>query len=139
MPDAPERAAVLATIEALARAPAPPPPVEPPPPRPPPPAAPRARRIAAVVLGAGALALTGAGLGLQLSADDRYQTLLRTCAPTCDRASWSSLPARYQAADALFAVAAGAAVVDVVLWAIELRARRADRRFALTPTLAASR
>lgn len=143
VPDAPERTAVEAAIEALSRPPPlPPEPAPPPPPaepRSPAPKAPRARLVAALTLGAGALALAGAGLGLQLSADDSYQTLQRTCAPTCVRASWASLPARYQAADALFAAAAGVVVIDVVLWAIELRARRAHRHDAGSPTLAASR
>ena len=142
VPDAPERASVLVTIEELSRTPAPSavavstsavssahPPA---------PATHRARLVAALTIGAGAVALTGVGLGLELSANDSYQTLLRTCAPNCDRGSWASLPARYYAADALFATAAGLAVVDVVLWTIELRARRVERRSAPASTQVAS-
>jgi hypothetical protein len=133
---------VLVTIEELSRPTAPPPAAVPTEAvssaHAPAPAAHRARLVAALAIGAGAVALAGVGLGLQLSANDSYQTLLRTCAPNCDRSSWASLPARYYAADALFATAAGLAVVDVVLWTIELRARRVERRSAPASTQVAS-
>ena len=115
-------------------APAPPPPVAaaPPPPR-------HRLRLAAIVVGAGALAAFGAAAGLYGSAAADFPARKSYCASLprdCVPSEWSDLSARADAGYALFAVGGALAAADVVLWTLEIR--RAHRHYALvTPAGAA--
>jgi len=92
--------------------------------------APESRRLQLVgpsLLGATAVAMAGAGLGLYLSAGSAYDELALNCAPSCDPARWSGLPEREQAGVGLL-VAGGALLVgDIVWWVVESRAARRAR------------
>lgn len=65
--------------------------------------------------GGGALAFAIVGGALVGSAASSFHHLSSTCSPACSSGSWSSLPAREHAGEALLGIAAAALVVDVYL------------------------
>lgn len=75
------------------------------------------------LVGGSALAVAAIGAGLLGSAVAEFHSLDSSCAPTCSSSSWSSLPAREHAGDALLGIAGAAAVVDVVLFVVEAKKR----------------
>jgi tetratricopeptide (TPR) repeat protein len=82
------------------------------------PLAPTARRryIVPGALGGGVLVLGAIGAGLLGSAAHDFGALRSSCSPTCSASSWSALPAREHAGEALLGVAGAVLVVDVALW-----------------------
>ncbi len=81
------------------------------------PEAPRARRyIVPGTVGGGALVFAAIGAGLLGSASVGYHDLSSSCSTGCPPSSWSSLPAREHAGEALLGIAGAVAIVDVVLW-----------------------
>ena len=82
--------------------------------------------VALVTVGLlGAASLVG-GAGLLGSTAAQFHSLEGSCAPTCDRASWSGLPARRDAGVALLAIGGVALGAELVL--VGLRVRSARRR-----------
>jgi hypothetical protein len=65
------------------------------------------------------------GAALLGSAHSGFDDLQRQCAPQCDPASWSTLPPREHAGQALLAVGALAIAADIVLWIV--RPKREQR------------
>lgn len=149
-PDAPETAGLRERIRVLrARAPStpsPPPaaPSSPSPPKPPPNASrattpaltrgassARRLRLAAWIVGAGALGLAAAGAGVYGSAYSDYAARRDACQGRCSPASLTGLRSTVESAQigsgVLFGLAGAALIADVVLWTLSSRAHSPTR------------
>lgn len=82
------------------------------------------RHVIPYVVGGGALALAAVGAGLLGSAAASFHDLQGSCGAGCSPSAWSGLPAREHAGEALLGVAGAVAIVDVVLWVVELKKGR---------------
>jgi hypothetical protein len=100
---------------------------EPPPPR-------RPSLVAPIVVGAAALAVGAAGLGLALSVGPDFNNLQSTCAPGCAPDQWADLKTRVEIGYAVMGVGGALAIVDAVLWGLALR-RPTEHAARLVPTL----
>ncbi len=91
---------------------------------------PRPLRVAAWTLAGLAIAAAAAGTGAYLSAYDRYRSTERDC--PCTDAAVEALRPQVERAErsgyALWGIAGAAAVADIVVWAVDARAARADAR-----------
>jgi tetratricopeptide (TPR) repeat protein len=94
-------------------------------------AAKKSPTLAIAVAGVAVATLAMGSILLGVTGHD-YDQLHDSCAPFCDRSSWSDLPARADAGYALIAIGALAAAVDVALWVIAKRAPRSERATAAT-------
>ena len=77
----------------------------------------------AVAVAGGVALLAGVGGSLLGTAGADFRALQGACAPSCPAFTWSSLPAREHAGEALLGVAGALAVVDVVLFVLHARYR----------------
>jgi tetratricopeptide (TPR) repeat protein len=111
-----------------------------PPPAPPPPAAPPPRnlRVPALVLLGVTVALAGGGAGVYFSEWSDYQAKRAACQGSCSPDSLDGLRTRVQTAQVaggvLWALAGAALVADVVLWALDARRPRSERRVTAART-----
>jgi tetratricopeptide (TPR) repeat protein len=93
------------------------------------------RWLVPILVGAGALALLGAGVGLYASASSDLDGLRATCGrdASCGQDQVDSVDVRARAAYALFAIGGAVAAADVALFVIKARAQSGRRGAWLAP------
>lgn len=86
----------------------------------------RRRFLVPGLVGGGTVVFGAVGASLLGNALWNYNGLNRTCAPNCSGSSWSSLPGREHAGEALLGITGAAAVADIVLFVIA--AKKKERK-----------
>jgi tetratricopeptide (TPR) repeat protein len=87
----------------------------------------RRRYVVPIAVGAAALTTAIIGSALVGSVKPEFDRLKSECAGMCAASRWSGLEARANAGYALWGIAGAVAIADVVLWVVELRARREQK------------
>ncbi|HJZ84243.1 MAG TPA: hypothetical protein VKN99_03690 [Polyangia bacterium] len=87
------------------------------------------------VVGGVGVAVAATGTILVLSVGGDYDHLKQTCAPSCDPGSWSGLHTRVETGYVLIGVGAAAVATGAVLWLLQPRSGRPERRAWILPTL----